>query len=961
MRKSKLVWNVVCLLLWTAAAFGQTDQRIDQLQNVIPPSPNASSLGKYADWPVNLYTGLPGIDIPIYELKGRKVSVPISLSYHASGIKVGENASGVGLGWSLQAGGVITRSVRGLADEDPGGLGYLNLRSYYNNPGDLSSGTMATGTSAYSDSALQFSVANGNADSEPDLYMISALGRSYKFFFSSNGIIVTQPYSNLKIIFNVSAESWLVTTEDGTKLLFGGGSGYEETTHSQLLNVLTDTYISSWYLQSITSPTGEVINFTYYASAPIELDGSYYQADFLLDHVDLGYISSGLASTSKSAQNRLNDMNVTQLTLASIESDLGRIVFDTTGRIDLPGSLAVTGIKVFSKLKNTYIKSYKLYYGYSAAVSGNAYSGGYTSIPYRLKLDSLEEIPIDNTPHKYWQFSYNPRNLPSRKSYAQDYWGYFNGATSNTNFLPYVEAFSPDKYVYANRSADSTSMQAEMLSRITYPTGGYSQFNFEPNGYPANEEQFTTVSLSPHLYMTYGQSNFSNTHTDTFTLTKNQYITYTFRGSFSTIYLNDFGTTTNLASAVLKNSSGTSVSSANLVKTDNNVTKSVTILLTPGTYTFTISSISQQSDFGSTSQTVDLSSSYSYAGSVGYKVVNHPVGGVRIKSIFYYDNVDTTKSIKKYYQYENPDVIAPVDPVNDFVTAITDATYDCGGTMTSCGIPGCWAYSVIYQCRSSSTKFALGSIQGGTIGYGKVTEKFGANAENGKNVYYYTDYGDGNVASAKGFPYPAIVSLDYQRGLLQEQDTYTAANALVSKIQNSYQYISRSGGIKTYKVAYKSNNLSGCYSHSADGYLSSLLYRIFYTDYSNQVQHTQSVQTSYNTATGDSLTMATNYYYDDTLNMQPVRTVALNSKGDTVLTYMRTALEKTAINSSISLTGTALAAIDSMVSRNMVGAPLQSERYTKGILTSKSLSNYKLQGSGLVLPDNVVVQNASNA
>src|SRR5258708_19978259 len=127
---------------------------------------------------------------------------------------------------------------------------------------------------------------------------------------------------------------------------------------------------------------------------------------------------------------------------------------------------------------------------------------------------------------------------------------------------------------------------------------------------------------------------------------------------------------------------------------------------------------------------------------------------------------------------------------------------------------------------------------------------------------------------------------------MQEQDTYTAANALVSKIQNTYQYISRSGGIKTYKVAYKSNNLSGCYSHSADGYLSSLLYRIFYTDYSNQVQHTQSVQTSYNTATGDSLTMATNYYYDDTLNMQPIPTITLTTTHYTAFTYMRPPLQQ---------------------------------------------------------------------
>src|SRR5882757_10686882 len=80
---------------------GSIDQRIYDLKNVMPPSPNASSLGKYADWPVNEYTGVPNINIPLYELKGRSISVPVSLSYHASGIKVGEVAPSVGLGWSL--------------------------------------------------------------------------------------------------------------------------------------------------------------------------------------------------------------------------------------------------------------------------------------------------------------------------------------------------------------------------------------------------------------------------------------------------------------------------------------------------------------------------------------------------------------------------------------------------------------------------------------------------------------------------------------------------------------------------------------------------------------------------------------------------------------------------------------------------------------------------------------------
>ena len=87
------------------------------LTQIIPPSPEAASLGKFGEIPVNKFTGIPTIDIPVHTVSGRNIQVPISLSYHAGGIKVQEIASRVGLGWSLNAGGVITRTVHGLPDE----------------------------------------------------------------------------------------------------------------------------------------------------------------------------------------------------------------------------------------------------------------------------------------------------------------------------------------------------------------------------------------------------------------------------------------------------------------------------------------------------------------------------------------------------------------------------------------------------------------------------------------------------------------------------------------------------------------------------------------------------------------------------------------------------------------------------------------------------------------------------
>src|ERR1700761_6632744 len=88
----------------------------------IPASPDAAALGKFGSIPVGPYTGTANISIPLYTIKSGDLTLPVSLGYHSSGNKVEEMASSVGLGWSLNAGGVITRSIRGLADEEYNGF-----------------------------------------------------------------------------------------------------------------------------------------------------------------------------------------------------------------------------------------------------------------------------------------------------------------------------------------------------------------------------------------------------------------------------------------------------------------------------------------------------------------------------------------------------------------------------------------------------------------------------------------------------------------------------------------------------------------------------------------------------------------------------------------------------------------------------------------------------------------------
>lgn len=81
------------------------------------PSPNMASLGEYGSVPVSLFTGIQSVDVPLYTLQSRGHAFPVSLSYHGGGVKVDSHPGWVGLGWTLVAGGSVTRVVNDLPDE----------------------------------------------------------------------------------------------------------------------------------------------------------------------------------------------------------------------------------------------------------------------------------------------------------------------------------------------------------------------------------------------------------------------------------------------------------------------------------------------------------------------------------------------------------------------------------------------------------------------------------------------------------------------------------------------------------------------------------------------------------------------------------------------------------------------------------------------------------------------------
>ena len=116
------------------AAIADGDYR-STMPNYIPVSPTAGSLITFADYPVSYYSGVPNVSIPLYEIEIDNYKLPISLSYHASGIKLSQEASWVGLGWALNTGGIISRTIKCYDDflEYPQPAGSVKY-GYYNGP-----------------------------------------------------------------------------------------------------------------------------------------------------------------------------------------------------------------------------------------------------------------------------------------------------------------------------------------------------------------------------------------------------------------------------------------------------------------------------------------------------------------------------------------------------------------------------------------------------------------------------------------------------------------------------------------------------------------------------------------------------------------------------------------------------------------------------------------------------------
>lgn len=485
------------------------------LGNYAQPAPDAASLGKYVDYPIGYYTGTPDINIPLYQLSDGAVKIPISLSYHPSGIRVSELATWVGLGWNLNATGMIIRTVRGAPDEG-GPNTQTNPSGYYVDSGLKKVPTILPypvngsipGGDYWSNKRYTFlsAIPTGGGDSEPDLFTFNFNGYSGKFVFDEYRTPQLLSKQDIKIKVNYSSgafQSWVITTPDGAMYYFGENNMHEQNAvYSSTGGEDINTHVpSSWYLTKIIYPNSkDTVQFAYTAEAYRYCDLGQETALFDQMSGDKGVHAACINATQPPANSlrttvsgyRLSSITTHNYTVSFIAKTT-RLDLDTSGYDPLPRRL--DSVKVFNS-QNQCIKQFYLAYDYfrstkatKASVAALQITDGEALDTLRLKLLSVKEFSGDGTISKPpYVFSYNETyQLPRRMSYDQDHWGFSNYATGNRNdrFTPQVDhsiCISPGGTgISANRDPSWPSMQAFSITAITDPLGVVTSFEFEPH------------------------------------------------------------------------------------------------------------------------------------------------------------------------------------------------------------------------------------------------------------------------------------------------------------------------------------------------------------------------------------------------------------------------------------------------------------------------------------------------
>ncbi len=437
-------------------------------------SPTTADFMQYGEIPVSLYNGKMNFDIQIFRIKDKDFDIPINLVYTSDGFKPSKRAGFVGLDWMLDVGGTITREVYGVPDDDypysqTNELGFMSVVSQANYNKDL---VYQQDPSVIYNFGVMYKYLKPIdrflfCEYTPDLFMLNFLGNNERFMLNNEGGVTV---SNRGYRVNISGlktqhrydelipevSKIEVVTPDAYRYVFGGDIDALEFSvqfvpnQQCVLDIMapkgaTNPTILAWHITEIIAPNGRSVKFKYKSSNINSINYS--------KNADPFWTSSRTRTYDNLTPDYLN-YNYSATKNVFLES------------IEIDGTLIMFHSSVESTLGLNFVYS--------------GFNPGYNDFNHAcLQLDSVV-VKHNNT--LLYNYKLNYINVSKRRflkefidknnsKYIFDY--------DNLDSYPEPDVVNVDfwKYWKQNNSNQSNSL----LKKVTYPTGGYTDFTYEPH------------------------------------------------------------------------------------------------------------------------------------------------------------------------------------------------------------------------------------------------------------------------------------------------------------------------------------------------------------------------------------------------------------------------------------------------------------------------------------------------
>ena len=646
----------------------------------------------------------------------------------------------------------------------------------------------------------------------PDIFHASFCGHNISFVVDTRAPKVNGQYQ--VVILNESPNKYRISYQNGYQqpksflITDDKGINYEFTGYREF------QWPDSYYLTKVYGPDGadgkNVMTFEYThkrltaAGSRPNVKKSVSDRKILQNKSDLGKVKDFVSYNIEVRQTEWMEITPNEgcekyyPSKITTPSETIEFTLDSL-REDLKGACSISDIVVKS-VDGKKTKAIHMKYGYykEKTIKNSPYTGK------RLRLDGVS-INDQN-----YLMEYDQCQLPSFGSYSKDYWGYYNGADNsslcaspkyvlNNNEIKETESLGK-----SNRFASAGQCKVGVLKKITYPTGGYTTFEFESNRFN-DEYYYPDASFSYKDYVTtnhgslsfYGASNgkgeYGMSQSKKFKFTTPTSLTIDV--SIQSLGTDDF------VDIIVKDASGKEVKTLNIEGARKSVSEKMTVSLTPNQeYTVVVNN-------KATKQTACTA-----AGSCRFVSENlNPIaptkdedggysigGGLRIKSIMNYDAPQEGTATGnllhgKQYEYKGGKLLIPTVRVSEhYINYVaTEIQY-----VYSSGVAKLDSRDILVDFRNINAEPAYIEICSlgipSTVGYDKVVAKeIGPKSivrRTKVSEYYNYKYEMDNSMNARSgnayFSHP----YGYMNGKIKKEYIYSGTDTLVYAMDYSYHH-----------------------------------------------------------------------------------------------------------------------------------------------------------------------------